>query len=406
MTGPRSQKAPRGAGQLAALALVVLWYEIGCAAILRLLASLSWPAALWQGGLCVVASVPLLLLVLKAVQFPKLLWSARQASFAPRALLACVGAVVALAELLLPWLGWSAVIWLANAGRLSAGAAVGSGWAIGMFSYLTCLGLVLAFRPRPRDVQVTRLEIPIPELPAGFDGYQILHLSDFHKGLYLSAEGLVARLGAAVSIEPDLVVFTGDLADRGADHAEHAAGILAALPAGDGTVAVLGNHEYWVGEESITQSYSRYGVKVLTNSHLTRSRGGDTMYLAGVGDASYLNEDDLAAALDGIPTGAPIILLSHAPDIIRKPLSARASLILAGHTHGGQVVLPGIGPIYVPSRLGRAYASGLHRIDGRWLLINRGLGEVFPPLRINCPPEIILLTLRRAAPSPVELRPD
>jgi len=274
---------------------------------------------------------------------------------------------------------------------------------------------VLAFRPRPRDVQVTRLEIPIPELPAGFDGYRILHLSDFHKGLYLSAEGLVARLSAAASIEPDLVVFTGDLADRGADHAEHAAGILASLPTEDGTVAVLGNHDYWVGEDAITQSFSRHGVKVLANSHLTLSRGGDTMYLAGVGDASYLSKDDLAAALDGIPTGAPgrraspgrrpspgrraspIVLLSHAPDIIRKPLSARASLVLAGHTHGGQVVLPGIGPIYVPSRLGRAYASGLHRIDGRWLLINRGLGEVFPPLRINCPPEIILLTLRLAA---------
>jgi len=388
---------PGFARQVAGLALVVLWFEIGCAAILRLLASLSWPAALWQGGLCVVASVPLLLLVLKAVRLPKLLWSV------PRGIHACVGAVVALAQFVLPWLGWSAVVWLANAGRLSAAAALGTGGAIAAFSYLTCLGLVLAFRPRPRDVQVTRLEIPIPELPAGFDGYRILHLSDFHKGLYLSAEGLVARLSAAASIEPDLVVFTGDLADRGADHAEHAAGILASLPTEDGTVAVLGNHDYWVGEDAITQSFSRHGVKVLTNSHLTLSRGGDTMYLAGVGDASYLSKDDLAAALDGIPTGAPgrraspIVLLSHAPDIIRKPLSARASLILAGHTHGGQVVLPGIGPIYVPSRLGRAYASGLHRIDGRWLLINRGLGEVFPPLRINCPPEIILLTLRLAA---------
>jgi hypothetical protein len=118
-----------------------------------------------------------------------------------------------------------------------------------------------------------------------------------------------------------------------------------------------------------------------------------------VNDSAYTGKADLAAALAGIPEGVVVILLSHAPTIVRDPLAGRAALILAGHTHGGQVVLPVIGPLYVPSRLGRRHAAGLHRIGNAWLFITRGVGEIIPPLRINCPPEIALLTLRAAAPN-------
>ena len=161
-------------------------------------------------------------------------------------------------------------------------------------------------------------------------------------------------------------------------------------------LAVLGNHDSWVSESCVIQSLASQGVKVLLNEQAAVSRGGETLYLAGVGDASYAEQDDVGAALAGVPAGAAVILLSHTPDIARKPGAAQAALVLAGHTHGGQIVLPWIGPCYVPTRLGRRYASGLHRMDGQWVFVNRGLGEVFPPLRIGCPPEIALLTLRRA----------
>jgi predicted MPP superfamily phosphohydrolase len=147
---------------------------------------------------------------------------------------------------------------------------------------------------------------------------------------------------------------------------------------------------------------AHHGIRLLVNEHLTLSRDGAQLHIAGVNDASYTEKADLAAALNGVPDGSEVILLSHAPAIMRDPLAQRASLVLSGHTHGGQVVLPGIGPIYVPSRLGRRYSSGLFRIGRTQLFITRGLGEVVPPLRINCPPEMAVLTLRAGG----EVRPD
>jgi len=371
------------------LALLLLWLALGYTAILVFLAHFPWATALWQAGLCLIANLPLLLAVLRVLTLPKGL------PRLPRRAHLAVGALLSLVQFLLPWVGWSALVWLANAGRLFGSESLAIGAAIAFFSYLTGLVLLFLFHPRPRDVILSRHEVPIPDLPPPFDGYQILHLSDTHAGPFLSPAMLARRLAAAASLRPDLVAFTGDLATSGRGRVEAVADLLAGLSTRDGVAAVLGNHDHWIGEERVIAALSHRGIQVLANSHLAISRGEATLFIAGVNDASYLQRDDLAAALKGIPHNAPIILLSHSPDIASKPLAAHASLVLTGHTHGGQVVLPSIGPLYTPSRLGRKRASGLHRIAGRWLFINRGLGEIFPPLRINCPPEIALLTLRR-----------
>jgi len=344
-------------------------------------------------ALCLAAGPPLLALVLKALGIPKRLRRV------PRWGWAVLDAAFGLLQFALPWLGWALLLWVSNRHRLPFASALWLSASIALVSYLTGSALVLAFRPRPRSVELTRLEVGIPGLPEAFDGYRILHLSDTHAGLFVSPGALAARLRAAGSLDPDLIVFTGDLADRSFHCAEAAAGLLAGLHSGGGVVAVLGNHDHWIGEEQVARALSLRGVEVLANTHLAVRRGGGALYFAGVKDASYLRQDDLAAALACIPDGAPVILLSHTPDIVRKPPSARAALTLSGHTHGGQVVVPLLGPLYVPARLGRAYASGLHEIGGRWLFVTRGLGEVFPPLRVNCPPEVALLTLRRAPTS-------
>jgi len=122
--------------------------------------------------------------------------------------------------------------------------------------------------------------------------------------------------------------------------------------------------------------------------------GGERLYLVGVEDCCYVGRDDLPGALRGVPEGAPVVIATHSPDIVFKPLAARASVILSGHTHGGQVVFPWIGPLYVPTKLGRRRMSGLLSVGGTVLYVNRGLGEISPPMRLNCPPEIALLTLR------------
>jgi predicted MPP superfamily phosphohydrolase len=220
------------------------------------------------------------------------------------------------------------------------------------FAYLTGVAILVLFSPRPRDVEITRLEIPIPGLPPAFDGYRILHLSDLHASIYLSVARMRARLAVAAAEPRDLVVFTGDLTgDRPLLAA--AAEALAELTAPDGTLAVLGNHDHWLGASEVQAALESRGVKALMNQRVTVERGGERLIFAGVDNSAYAERDDLAAALAGVREGDTVILLSHAPGIILRPLAKRASLILCGHTHGGQIVLPLIGAFYVPSTLGR-----------------------------------------------------
>ena len=372
---------------------ILLWLFLGYAACLYLLGWVG-EAAIAQAGVCVAAAIPLLAVVLRVTAAPKRLWRRL-----PRAGVIAVGLVIGSAQFLLPWLGWSALLRLLNSTSLDWSAALLGGAGVAAFSYLTAFAIAWRLRSRAAYVQVTRWEVPVSGLPRSFDGYQILHVSDVHAGRFAPPSEVGARLAGAGELWPDLVAFTGDLADKHPRHIIGAAKVLAGLHSRDGIVAVLGNHDVWVGEEQVRRALEGVGVTMLVNSHLTLTRDDSNLYIAGVGDASYTEGDDLPAAFEGIPDDAFVILLSHTPEIIGRPGSERASLVLSGHTHGGQVVLPGMGPLFVPAarEMGRRRAQGLHRIGARWVFVTRGLGEVFPPLRIACPPEIALLTLRRAS---------
>jgi predicted MPP superfamily phosphohydrolase len=396
MTASCSPYPRPAARQLAVMALVFLWLELGSLLALHLIGDVSWPAAVWQAAVCVLADGPLLLLVIAVLSVPKKL--ARFSRTAYR-LTACL---VSLTQYAIPWLGWAGLTWLMNRRLLPFDVALETAGAIAVFSYVSGFALVFLRRPRAGDVEITETDVPIPNLPPAFEGYRILHISDLHGGSPLSRTAPYQRLSALQSLTPDLVVFTGDLA-AGKDALPEAASALARVQSLSGTVAVLGNHDHWMGEEQVTAALSDLGVKVLANSHTTLTRDGQTLYLVGVKDCSYVGRDDLPRALKGIPDGAPIVMLTHSPDLVYEPLARRASIILAGHTHGGQMVFPWIGALYVPTRLGRRRMSGLLTVNGTLLYVNRGLGEVFPPMRLNCPPELALLTLHRGGsprPSP------
>ncbi len=369
--------------------LLLLWLEAGYALALRLLAGLAWPAALWQAAVCVLAGGVLLLAVIVVLSAPKKLARVSQAAYR------AAGPFMGLAQYGLPWLGWAALIWWLNGGDLAPFSALRSGAAVSLFSYLTGLAVVVRLRPRASEVEITRTDVVVDRLPPAFEGYQILHLSDLHSGSWLSRASLSERLAAAGSLAPDLVVFTGDLAAR-PDLVEEAAAALGELAARDGMVAVLGNHDHWIGEGLVSNALAEAGVRVLANEHMALEREGERLYFVGVEDCCYVGRDDLPGALRGIPDGAPVIIATHSPDIVFNPLSARALLTLSGHTHGGQIVFPWVGPLYVPTKLGRRRMSGLLSVDGRLLYVNRGLGEIFPPMRLHCPPELALLTLHRA----------
>ena len=138
-------------------------------------------------------------------------------------------------------------------------------------------------------------------------------------------------------------------------------------------------------------------VRVLVNEHVVLRRSEQSIYLAGVDDASYTRKDDPGKAMAGIPQGAAVILLSHAPDVILKPESARADLILAGHTHGGQIALTGRN--LNVARFSTRYVAGPYRREEAFLYVSRGVGVGAVPVRVGAPPEIDLLTLRSTAAS-------
>ena len=385
----RGSAAPPLTGRVLVASLLFLaWMEAGYAAALVGAAHQPVAMALWQGALCLVAIPALLLAVVKFVALPK------HFPRLPKSALNVLWMLGTVSELVLPWLGWSTLLWLLNGGVWAS--ALGPGGALAAFSYLTGLAILLRFGPRPRDVQVTRLDLLLPNLPAAFDGYRILHISDLHASLYLSVARLRARLAVAADEPRDLVVFTGDLTSD-LPRLDGAAAALAGLTAPGGALAVLGNHDNWLSAREVQEALRRRGIRPLVNAHVVIARNGGKLVIAGVDNPAYANRDDLAAALEGVGEEEVVILLCHAPEIILRPRAARAALILSGHTHGGQIVLPLLGPLYVPSRLGRRYASGLHQLEHGWLYINRGLGEIFPPLRVLCPPEIAVVTLRRAA---------
>ncbi len=367
--------------------LMSLWLWLGYSLSLLAVAGIR-QAALWQGAVCVLASGPLLLGVIGLLSIPKKIIRVAPAVY--RAL----GPTLALSQYILPWVGWSALIWWMNRSLLTPLSALETGAVLAIFSYASGFLLVLLLRPRAASIEITQTEVTLPDLPLAYDGYRILHISDIHGGSRLALASAADRLAIAKSLAPDLIVFTGDLASR-AEHVTKVADALGRLRARDGLVAVLGNHDHWIGEDKVANALAKVGFTVLGNEHLMLTQNGNSVYLVGVKDPTYLRQDDLPAALRGVPEQATVIILSHSPDIVLNPLASRSALILSGHTHGGQMVFPWIGPLYAPTRLGRRRMSGLQTVEGRLLYINRGLGEVFPPMRLNCPPELAMITLRK-----------
>ncbi len=386
---PKTPQGPPLTAKAAAAGLLcLLWLELGYAAAFAAIGHIGWSTALWQAALCIVAIPPLLFAVVKFVSFPKNLPHLSRTTLKALWLL---GNVV---EICLPWLGWSTLFWLLNGG---AWGALLPGGGVALFSYCFGILLLVLLRPRASDVQITRLELPITGLPAAFDGYTILHVTDLHCSYLVPIRDVRARVAVGAGLACDLVVFTGDIAN-GVEELQDAADALAMLRPRERAVAVVGNHDNWLGNARVRAALMRSDFQVLTNEHTRIERNGEYIYLAGVNNTAYNDHDDLPGTFAGIPEEAVIVLLSHAPDVLLRPLSSRAALILAGHTHGGQLVLPRVGPLYVPSRVGRSYASGLFQHMGSWLFVNRGLGEIFPPIRLLCSPEIALVTLRAREP--------
>jgi predicted MPP superfamily phosphohydrolase len=196
----------------------------------------------------------------------------------------------------------------------------------------------------------------------------------------------------ANDLQPDLILLTGDYVLETADSIFELAPVLAELNATHGIYAVLGNHDHWTDAGVVRQGLKESGLPVLHNEGVAVGVGTGTLYVAGIDD-SWSGQPDLEAALSGLPASAPAVLLAHEPDFADKYLAdGRVALQLSGHSHGGQVRLPGVGPLVLP-RFGQKYHNGLNRVQNSWVYTTRGIGVIGPPVRFNCPPEITEITL-------------
>jgi len=248
----------------------------------------------------------------------------------------------------------------------------------------------------------------MPRLPAPFDGLTVAVISDVHAGRRVGGARGIREIVRQVNEEsPDLVVLLGDMIHR-CRGARRQLTALEGLRARRGVFATLGNHEHcfiWLSRHLRTTHgppddewraiYADLGYELLVNEARPLTRGGERVWLVGVDDA-YSGSDDLAGALRGLPVGEFRLAITHHPDLIDDPAAGELDLILAGHTHGGQVHIPVIGPVHVSCRNPHERASGLVRAHGTLMYVTRGAGEGLP-LRIGCPREIPVITLRAAS---------
>lgn len=247
-----------------------------------------------------------------------------------------------------------------------------------------------------RGLAVGEAEVPLPGLPEPFEGLRILLATDVHTGPFLSRPGVDDLVSKLAAIECDLVVFGGDLASGRVEDFAPCADLFRRFRAPLGAFAVLGNHEYLTGDpEGMRREIAAAGLELLANRSVALERGGAVLYLAGVDDL-LLGSADLDAALRGIPRGAPAILVSHNPDVFFEAAGRGVPLVLSGHTHGGQIRIPGLPVIVRMSRF--RLDEGRYRQGDSELVVSRGLGAIGLPLRIACPPEAVLLTLRAPRP--------
>jgi hypothetical protein len=266
--------------------------------------------------------------------------------------------------------------------------------AVVTFIGLTAPGVRLSVFRRPAEV--TRKVVRFSSLPSGLEGLRILLLGDTHVSRMIPAVNMSARMRPLRRIEADLVVFIGDLATGGPGDMELAVKLV------DGAVprplrfAVLGNHDQQIGSDKVAIELVAHGFRVLRDEGQAVQIGHSRFWIAGITN-SYNQPGDIAAALKGVPEDAFVLLLAHSPDVLLEPLAQRADLILAGHTHGGQVLLPLTGPMACSSGVGPRYASGLYDTGHAQLFVTRGLGEVVTPFRILCEPEIAVLELRSSS---------
>jgi uncharacterized protein len=276
--------------------------------------------------------------------------------------------------------------------------------SIRKLSLLICAGLLVCaalagwgFLIEPNRLVVHEERIVLPQCPAALEGLKIAAIGDLHAGSpFIGKEKLEMVVTRANATEPDLIVLLGDFMvqnswKRRRIEPEVIAGILKSLHARLGVYAVLGNHDNWYNARRVTDALANAGIKVLENQEVSLNRNGQALWLVGLADL-WTGRQRVRETLDRVPEGQPLIVLTHNPDLF-PGLPQRVTLTLAAHTHGGQVNLPLLGRLRVPSEFGQRYAAGQIEEHGKHLFVTTGVGTSILPVRFRVPPEIAVVTV-------------
>lgn len=254
----------------------------------------------------------------------------------------------------------------------------------------------------PSLFSVETVQLKLKRLPTSFSGLRLAQISDIHMGGWMNLDRFQQVADLVVAEKPDILLVTGDflLGHRFTDDIKQALDdltkVLSSLAESIPSFAVLGNHDYWVDAEAVRKMLSLSGVIELTNTVFTLTRGNDNLHLCGVDDVwdGDVRLEDVVAQLKDDNAA---ILLAHEPDYADiSAVTGKFDLQVSGHTHGGQVVIPFLGPPILPY-LGQKYHTGLYKVRNMFQYTNRGVGMNRLAVRFNCRPEITIFVLDQDA---------
>ena len=252
------------------------------------------------------------------------------------------------------------------------------------------------------EIEVKKHDIRVQRLASAFEGFKIALLSDFHFGPYTGAREIGAAVRAANEIQPDVVMLLGDFVSEplsgdpklGAKKAEPCAQVLSGLKSRLGSFAVLGNHDYATDPNFVADALRGHGIALLRNENRAFEQDGGRLWLVGLADATFANSN-IDQALTRVPATETKILLVHEPDYADQASRYGIDVQFSGHSHGGQIRIPGTRPLWLPP-LARKYYRGYYRVGPLQLYTNEGIGTIGLPFRFCSPPEVTLITLRAA----------
>jgi len=271
---------------------------------------------------------------------------------------------------------------------------------LGLTCGVAAVGFTYASVRETTNIVTEHVEFRLRRLGAEFDGLRVAQISDLHFRPYTGEREIAATVKAVNDTHPDVIVMTGDyvtstwifsLGQRTADGIEDCAEILKGLRAPLGVYAILGNHDWGTDPDRIAEALRGAGIKVLRNEAVAIERGKSRLWIAGT-DCAFFQHADMERTLAPVRDDDTVLLLAHEPDFADYAARYPVDLQLSGHSHGGQIVAPLVGPPHLP-RLGKKYVRGRYKVRNMELYTNRGIGVVGLPMRYQGLPGVTSIRL-------------